>query len=98
MQRDALRDVPPLMLLLPFVELAANQTRHNAYTSYIDLEDIIEEEEETLGEHGKDFSCFLFFHFFLIIGKFQVRCTFFGALNTEDYRLFVFDAHYWCSE
>ncbi|XP_063587934.1 microtubule-associated protein futsch-like isoform X3 [Penaeus indicus] len=33
------------------IELAANQTRHNAYTSYIDLEDIIEEEEETLGEH-----------------------------------------------
>ncbi|XP_047472285.1 RIMS-binding protein 2-like isoform X4 [Penaeus chinensis] len=32
-------------------KLAANQTRHNAYTSYIDLEDIIEEEEETLGEH-----------------------------------------------
>lgn len=55
-QRDVFRDVPSLMFLLPFVELAANQTRHNAYTSYIDLEDIIEEEEETLGEHGKDFS------------------------------------------
>nr|XP_027233667.1 uncharacterized protein LOC113825080 isoform X3 [Penaeus vannamei] len=35
------------------IELAANQTRHNAYTSYIDLEDIIEEEEETLGEHER---------------------------------------------
>ncbi|XP_042864732.1 uncharacterized protein LOC122248652 isoform X5 [Penaeus japonicus] len=34
-------------------KLAANQTRHNAYTSYIDLEDIIEEEEETLGEHER---------------------------------------------
>lgn len=66
-QRDMHRDVPSLMFLLPFVELAANQTRHNAYTSYIDLEDIIEEEEETLGEHGKDFSFSLFLSF-----KFQV--------------------------
>ncbi|XP_069188528.1 RIMS-binding protein 3 isoform X14 [Procambarus clarkii] len=41
---------------VPSANLATNQIRHNAYTSNIDLEDIIEEDEETLGEHDLFFS------------------------------------------
>ncbi|CAL4059253.1 unnamed protein product [Meganyctiphanes norvegica] len=33
------------------IDIALNQTRQNAYTNYLDLEDIIEEEEEPLTEH-----------------------------------------------
>lgn len=40
-------------------DLVSNASRHNAYPSNLDLEDIIEEDEETLGEHGKNPSCFV---------------------------------------